>query len=153
NSLKNSTPICGSIRTITFISTNSNFSRRPMEKNSKFKPFYSKLEQYVKEGSIPPKYADIIEQFYLCYQEAISSAEGPADYHHDVFVTLLTLIKEQCQNPFDFQPYHALIRKPFDYYQFGLDLVKPLVDLPHSTVSGMDHLKHIADSLEKGENA
>lgn len=124
-----------------------------MEKNSKFKPFYSKLEQYVKEGSIPPKYADIIEQFYLCYQEAISSAEGPADYHHEVFVTLLTLIKEQCETPFDFQPYHALIRKPFDYYQFGLDLVKPLVDLPRSTINGMEHLKQIADSLERGENA
>ena len=124
-----------------------------MEKNSKFKPFYSKLEQYVKEGSIPPKYADIIEQFYLCYQEAISTAEGPPDYHNDVFVTLLRLIKEQSENPFDFQPYHSLIRKPFDHYQFGLDLVGPLVDLSKSTVSGREHLKQIADSLERGENA
>ena len=33
-----------------------------MEKNSKFKPFYSLLEQYVKEGSIPPKYGEIIRE-------------------------------------------------------------------------------------------
>ncbi|MBS0605240.1 MAG: 1-acyl-sn-glycerol-3-phosphate acyltransferase [Verrucomicrobia bacterium] len=123
-----------------------------MEKNSKFKPFFSKLEQYKKEGSIPPKYCDIIEKFYLCYQEAIASAEGPEDYHHEVFLSLLDLIKQQCREPYDFQPYHALIRKPFDYYQFGIDLVKPLVDLPHSTLSGQDNLKNIVASLEKGEN-
>lgn len=124
-----------------------------MEKNSKHNPFYVKLQEYVRQGSIPPKYADIIEQFYLCYQEAISSGKGPVDAHNVVFVTLLSLIKEQCEKPFDFQPYHQLIRKPFDYYQFGLDLVKPLVDLPHSTVSGMEHLEQIVKSLEKGENA
>lgn len=123
-----------------------------MEKNSKFEPFYSLLKRYIKDGAIPPKYGEIIEQFYLCYQEAISTAVGPADYHHEVFLTLLKLIKEQCQNPFDFQPYHALIRKPFDYYQFGIDLVKPLVDLPHSTVIGKDNLRQIATYLEKGDN-
>lgn len=132
---------------------NSNSTLRPMEKNSKFKPFFSKLKDYTTEGAIPPKYGEIIEKFYLCYQEAISSSEENTDTHNEVFLTLLHLIDQQCQNPFDFQPYHALIRKPFDYYQFGLDLVKPLVDLPHSTVKGLDHLKQIAGSLEKGENA
>ncbi len=124
-----------------------------MEKNSKFKPFYSKLEQYIAEGSIPPKHAAIIENFYLCFQEAISSAKEPTDDHHEVFLTLLNLIKEQCLNPFDFQPYHSLIRKPFDYYQFGIDLMKPLVDLSHSTLSGQENIKKIVASLEKGENA
>lgn len=121
-----------------------------MEKNSKFN---STLKQYVKEGAISPKFADILEKFYLGYQDAISSAEEPLDDHHELFLNLLVLIKEQCKNPFDFQPYHTLIRKPFDYYQFGIDLIKPLVDLPHSTVQGLDHLKEIAASLEKGENA
>lgn len=124
-----------------------------MEKNSKFEPFYTQLKLYVEEGAIPEKYASIIEKFYLCYQEAVSGAEKPTGDHHKIFLTLLTLIKEQCQNPFDFQPYHALIRKPFDYYQFGLDLVRPLVDLSRSTLSGMEHLEAIAKSLEKGENA
>jgi glycerol-3-phosphate O-acyltransferase len=124
-----------------------------MEKKSKFKSFFSKLEQYLKEGSIPAKYGDIIEKFYLCYQEAISGSGEPADHHDELFITLLSLIKQQSQNPFDFQPYHTQLRKPFDYYQFGQDLVSPLVDLPRSTLHGLDHLKEIAASLEKGENA
>jgi glycerol-3-phosphate O-acyltransferase len=124
-----------------------------MEKKSKFKSFLSTLEQAVREGSISPKYSTIIEKFYLCYQEAIS-AEGETTSNNDaLFLTLLQLIEQQCKTPFDFQPYHAMIRKPFDYYQFGIDLVSPLVDLPHSTVHGLDHLKQIAASLEKGENA
>ena len=124
-----------------------------MEKNSKFKPFFSKLEQYVKEGSISPKAGHILEKFYLGYQQAISSKEGPKDYHHEMFFNLLHLIKQQCLEPFVFQPYHEHMRKPFDYYQFGLDLLKPLVDMPHSFVLGLDHLKNIVSSLEKGENA
>ncbi len=63
---------------------------------------------------------------------------------------LLDLIKQQCHNPFQFQPYHAQIRSPYDYYAFGIDLVKPLVDLPHSTVSGLEHIKKINAALKKG---
>lgn len=124
-----------------------------MEKNSKFKPFYLKLEQYIQEGSIPPKYAHILEKFYLGYQQAISSQEGPADYHNEIFLNLLQLIKQQCLEPYVFQPYHEHIRTPFDYYQFGLDLLYPLVDMSRSSVSGLEHLKNIISSLEKGENA
>lgn len=120
-----------------------------MEKNSKSKRFFSTLKKYVEEGSIPSKCGSILENFYSCYLEATSNEED----HEALFLTLLDLIKQQCIHPFDFQPYHTLIRKPFDYYQFGLDLVKPLVDLSHSTLHGEDNLKHIAHSLAKGENA
>ncbi len=121
-----------------------------MAKNSTSNAFLTKLKEYAKEGSLPPKYADILEQFYLGYQQAVASQEGNYD---KPFFDLLELIKQQCLEPFIFQPYHQHLRKPFDYYQFGVDLVKPLVDMPNSSVQGLDHLKNIADSLERGENA
>lgn len=127
-----------------------NFIQQSMEKNSKFKSFFLKVEQYLKEGSIPPKYATILEKFYLGYQGAISSQ---SDSHERLFLNLLDLIKQQCLEPFTFQPFHQHLRKPFDYYQFGIDLVKPLVDMPNSTIQGLDHLKEIVSSLKKGENA
>lgn len=114
-----------------------------MEKNSKFK---SALEKSVQEGSVPPKYHDILTQFHLCYCQATGNS------HDQLFLTLLRLIEEQSRNPFSFKPYHTLIRSPFDYYQFGLDLIKPLVDLAHSSMHGVEHLKQIAEDLEKGEN-
>ena len=122
-----------------------------MEKNSKFKSFFSELEHCVKGGSIPPKYAHILEKFYQGYQQAISSHQGAEDSHLKIFFNLLESIKQQCIEPFVFQPYHEHIRKPFDYYQFGLDLILPLVDLPHSSVAGLEHLKNIVSSLEKGK--
>jgi glycerol-3-phosphate O-acyltransferase len=121
-----------------------------MEKNSIHNPFSLRLKQCTKEGSIPPKYADILEKFYVGYRRAVSC---DSDSHEKLFVDLLELIKQQCLEPFIFQPFHKHLRKPFDYYQFGVDLVKPLVDMPNSTVSGLDHLQQIAVSLEKGENA
>src|SRR5579863_3542705 len=136
----------------TCISTNSNSIQRPMEKKSKSKSFLSSLEQSIQAGSIPSKYGAIIEKFYLCYQEATSTKEEKTSDHDAVFLTLLQLIEQQCKTPFDFQPYHAMIRTPFDYYQFGLDLVKPLVDLPRSTIHGLDSLKQIAAALEKRDN-
>jgi glycerol-3-phosphate O-acyltransferase len=118
-----------------------------MEKNSKFKPFFSTLEKFIQEGSIPPKYGDILSTFYLGYQEAISSQN---EYHHELFINLLNLIRQQCLDPFVFQPYHEHLRTPFDYYQFGIDLVKPLID--HTSVHGLDHLQEVADCVEKGDN-
>jgi glycerol-3-phosphate O-acyltransferase len=32
------------------------------------------------------------------------------------------------QNQFTFQPYHKAIREPFDYYTFGQNYIRPLVD-------------------------
>jgi glycerol-3-phosphate O-acyltransferase len=114
------------------------------------KPFFSKLDRYVRVGSIPPKYGDILRKFYIGYQQAVSSQ---GDSHDKLFLDLLDLIKQQCLEPFVFQPFHKHLRKPFDYYQFGIEMVKPLVDMPNSSVHGLEDLKQIAASLEKGENA
>jgi glycerol-3-phosphate O-acyltransferase len=121
-----------------------------MEKNSKPNLFFSKIEEYLEEGSVPAKCGDILKKFYLGYQQAIPFQDHT---HIRLFLDLLDLIKNQCLEPFIFQPYHKHLRTPFDYYQFGIDLVKPLVDMPNSFVHGIEHLENIVASLEKGENA
>jgi glycerol-3-phosphate O-acyltransferase len=32
------------------------------------------------------------------------------------------------QSPFTFPPYHKALREPFDYYMFGQNYIRPLVD-------------------------
>ncbi|XP_062182098.1 glycerol-3-phosphate acyltransferase, chloroplastic-like [Phragmites australis] len=32
------------------------------------------------------------------------------------------------QNPFTFPPYHTAVREPFDYYMFGQNYIRPLID-------------------------
>jgi len=68
------------------------------------------------------------------------------------FDTFIELVKERFKTPFIFEPYHKKIRHPFDYYKFGIDFLRPLVDLPHSTVSGLIHLDYITTLIKKKEN-
>jgi glycerol-3-phosphate O-acyltransferase len=120
-----------------------------MGKNLK-SSFFAEVEKFSKEGAIPPKYVGILENFYQGYKKAVPTF-GQANER--VFFNLLDQIRQQCQEPFVFQPYHKQMRKPFDYYQFGIDLVEPLVDMSNSSVRGLEYLKEIIGSLEKGENA
>ncbi len=125
-----------------------------MEKNSKSDDlFLQKLDQYSQEGSIPSKYAEILKLFYAGYAKAIGAHGIPISHYNDLFGTYAQLIKDQCVEPYPFEPYHRAVRKPFDYYAFGLEIFKPLVDRQRSSVHGLDHLKTIVDSLSRGENA
>lgn len=108
------------------------------------------LEQANQEGIIPLKSLEILREFYLSYKQAVLHKTEVVE---PLFVTFLALIKQQTLHPFTFEPFHRLIRKPFDYYQFGLDLIELLVDTSHSSVAGLNHLKEITASLERGENA
>lgn len=59
---------------------------------------------------------------------------------------------EQMRQPFEFAPYHKLISAPFDYYAFGVDFFRPLVDKARSTLTGRDQLQRITTQLAAGEN-
>lgn len=114
--------------------------------------FQTQLQKYCKEGTIPLRSRDILQQFYSSYKEALTDSGKSMRDFEQLFVTFLELFKEQCLSPFSFQSYHEQIREPFDYYTFGVEILRPLVDMSHSSVSGNDHLKQIASYLDKGHN-
>jgi glycerol-3-phosphate O-acyltransferase len=89
---------------------------------------------------------ELLKDFYLGYHNVVPQK---AD---SLFITFLALIKEQTLSPFTFEPFHRQIRTPFDYYQFGLDLIRPLVDQPASSLRGLPYLAEIVSLIEKGEN-
>ncbi len=117
--------------------------------NSNFKDsFLVELEKALKENRIPNKYYQIILDFYQCYK----SAEKDNTEHEDIFFTFLQLVEAQIKEPFVFQNFHQMIQKPFDYYKFGLDFIKPLVDLSNSNVFGIENLNSMNKELSQGEN-
>jgi glycerol-3-phosphate O-acyltransferase len=108
--------------------------------------FYKELETL--SHQIPPKYHRLLMEFFDAYKRAVLSI-------HDSLPTLflyLLFIKQEIQSPFTFEPYHKKVRHPLDYYQFGIDFIKPLVDLPHSKIEGIEHLDKINRLLQKKEN-
>lgn len=102
------------------------------------------------KGKIPTKYYTIVVQFIECYLQAVGNKFPQATPHLLMF---LQLIVDQFKNPYSFEPYHRKIRHPIDYYRFSLDFIRPLIDMPHSTVWGLEHLDEIAKALKAGENA
>ncbi|MBY0528587.1 MAG: 1-acyl-sn-glycerol-3-phosphate acyltransferase [Rhabdochlamydiaceae bacterium] len=128
-----------------------------MEKNSTpsslFDMYWAKIKPYVRDPSIPEKYQELFRQFYEGYANALSSHGHHKEEHLDLFISLARMVREQCIEPFLFQPYHQKIRSPIDYYTFGLDFIRPLVEKEKSTVQGISHFKSLCSSLERGENA
>ncbi len=106
----------------------------------------------ISSKGFPQKYKKILNAFLESYQSVIAAHGGDLSAYIPLLDLFLSLIKDQLQTPYLFKPYHQAIRGPIDYYQFGIDFLKPLVDLPHSTVSGLEYLKMILSLLKKGEN-
>jgi glycerol-3-phosphate O-acyltransferase len=120
-----------------------------MEHNCSSNSFLSRLNAHKEQGMIPEKYLPILEEFYTSYAAAVRGT--PAD-PESIFHHLLTLIETQVQHPYKFEPFHASIRSPIDYYQFGLDLIGPLIEYVHSSLAGLKSLDEIQSKLKNKEN-
>jgi len=109
------------------------------------------LEKLKNKKFIPPKYKKILEDFYFSYQSAASNI-SPNKNYSKIFETLIDIIEKQIKTPYTFSPYHKKIRKPFDYYSFGIEFLKPLVDIKNSKLLGSENLKEIEKKLLNNEN-
>lgn len=94
---------------------------------------------------LPKKFEKILAKFFECYKEAAGGDDS-------ILNQFIQLVGKQLEHPFTFEPYHKKVRHPIDYYKFGLDFIRPLVDLPHSSVHGLDVLDKIDQQLKSKEN-
>lgn len=111
------------------------------------------LNAHIRTLSIPEKYAALLREFFESYAQALDQHHIPMQDYVHLFIDYMDRVHEQCLEPFLFQPYHERIRHPFDYYQFGLEILKPLIEKERSSILGVEHLKDIETSLAKGHNA
>lgn len=93
----------------------------------------------------------LLLDFYQSYSKA-TAAYHDKDKINALFKTLLTLILEQMRSPRTFDVFHQSIRSPFDYYQFGLDFIRPLIDFEHSKISGDAIWNQIDKQIENKNN-
>jgi glycerol-3-phosphate O-acyltransferase len=115
------------------------------------KIFLDKLNDYCKMGLIKENFCNILKEFYFSYKTAIKNRSHKNDSLKN-FTTFLDIVKEQTKNPHKFSHYHKKIRKPFDYYLFGIQFLKPLIDIKNSHLLGIENLKKIKSQLETREN-
>lgn len=113
--------------------------------------FTSKLNAYLEKGLINSKLKTLIQGFHQSYERALihSSEQGK---HEDLFELLVDLAVKAISHPHSFSIFHRSVRQPFDYYQFGIDFIRPFINFQHSEVFGMDSIKSIQAQLKKKEN-
>lgn len=102
----------------------------------------------LQQTELPKKYLSILTKFHHNYSQALEkeNREVPS------LTPFLKLVLKGIQNPPSFPLFHQKVRKPFDYYQFGLDLISPLVVLEESKVFGLENLNKVNEYKEKGGN-
>jgi glycerol-3-phosphate O-acyltransferase len=113
--------------------------------------FLSQLDAYLEKGLIHAKLHHIIRDFYGNYRRA-STQLPDSEKREQAFELLIKLIIEQMRHPHQFSIFHRCIREPFDYYQFGIDFIRPFIDFTRSKIVGLDVLHSIQAQLMKGEN-
>ncbi|HVT48680.1 MAG TPA: 1-acyl-sn-glycerol-3-phosphate acyltransferase [Vicinamibacterales bacterium] len=102
--------------------------------------------------SVDARYRAIIADFFHGYLAATADAPGTAAARDRLVTQYLDLLADQFERPFTFAPYHEHITAPFDYYTFGIEFLRPLVDETRSSVRGLDELARAAEALARGEN-
>ncbi|XP_052171370.1 glycerol-3-phosphate acyltransferase, chloroplastic-like isoform X2 [Diospyros lotus] len=64
----------------------------------------------------------------------------------------LDRIFKDVEEPFVFSSYHRAIREPFDYYMFGQNYIRPLIDFKNSYVGNISLFYEMEKKLQQGHN-
>lgn len=124
-----------------------------MEKNSNCEsPFYVKLREYVDQKWLSASVARDATSFYESCKQTLLSAGKPMEPQEPVFDEYLDMLKDQEKEPFAFEPFHKAVVSPRDYYSFGLNFFRPLMDESKSTIVKEHNLKKVDEAIARGEN-
>lgn len=114
--------------------------------------FISSLNAAYQEGAINDKIRTTFLQLYNSYSQSIIQDGLSMDEHEHVFESLLMLVKKQLSYPYIFESFHHRITAPYNYFQFGIEFIRPLVDKKRSRVLHSNNLKAMEKQLKAGEN-
>lgn len=98
------------------------------------------------------KYQQTLNEVAAAYRVVVAEAGLPPETADRLLGSFVWCLGEHLRHPFEFEPYHRLITEPFDYYTFGVEFFRPLVDKSRSTLTGLDVLQRIAAQLAAGDN-
>lgn len=114
--------------------------------------FKARVDECIKKGEIPDSIGTILRKFYDSYYEAVTANGHEIEEYLPILNIFVDLVVEGLKNPPAFDAYHEKITEPFDYYHFGLDLLRPLVIFESSRVMHAERLETISQQLAQGHN-
>lgn len=114
--------------------------------------FLEELKLAKENRVISEEIEQTLSNFFFSYKKTIQENGKNVEEFVPLLLTFLKLVIEQLKTPYHFDFYHQAIRTPFDYYQFGLDFLHPLIIFKHSKVLGKENLDRILHQLANQEN-
>ncbi|KAL2619872.1 hypothetical protein R1flu_000077 [Riccia fluitans] len=93
-------------------------------------------------------------ELYYNYRDAVikSGVENAVETAVKIIATVLDRIIFQFEEPYTFPSYHKRILEPYDYYRFGQNYIRPLVDLRNSYMGNIAIFDQIENQLKQGHN-
>lgn len=110
------------------------------------------LDHTYQQGTMPHKLYAILKDFHNSYLKAVLTSGCSSDTGEQLFRQLVELACQHIEHPHFFHIFHRSLRAPFDYYQFGLDFIRPLIDFKRSAVLGLNYVDQMIDQLQRQEN-
>ncbi|PKI45375.1 hypothetical protein CRG98_034180, partial [Punica granatum] len=90
----------------------------------------SGIRKEAKVGTLSPNMAAAMEELFHNYKNAVLQSGIPNV--DEVVLSNMSVCLDRVlldvEEPFVFSPYHKALRKPFDYYMFGQNYIRPLID-------------------------
>ncbi|CAL1399426.1 unnamed protein product [Linum trigynum] len=114
----------------------------------------SGIRKDAEAGRLPSTVAEGMEELYHNYRKAVLQSGHPkaSDIVLSNMCLALDRILVDVEDPFVFPPYHKALREPFDYYQFGQNYIRPLIDFRNSYVGNISIFSDMEEKLQQGHN-
>ncbi|XVF13682.1 hypothetical protein REPUB_Repub08aG0228900 [Reevesia pubescens] len=142
-------------------STGTSGIRRPEVEHSRTflearseKELLSGIRKEVEAGRLPPNVAAGMEELYQNYRNAVFQSGDPTAV--EIVLSNMAVAFDRMlldvEDPFVFEPHHKALREPFDYYMFGQNYIRPLIDFRNSYVGNLSLFYEIEEKLKQGHN-
>ncbi|KAL4199516.1 hypothetical protein AMTRI_Chr03g51530 [Amborella trichopoda] len=113
-----------------------------------------RIKKEKEANRLPENVAAVMEELYHNYRDAVFQS-GNSRAHEIVLTNMASafdLILLDIEKPFTFPPFHKAIREPFDYYAFGQNYIRPLIDFRESYVGNISLFSDVEEKIKQGHN-
>lgn len=112
------------------------------------------MRKEIEAKQLPASAAAAMEEVYRNYHDAVLNSGVPnaKEIVLSNMAATFDRILLQYEDPFTFPSYHKAIRDPFDYYTFGQNYIRPLIDFRNSYVGNLAYFGEMDKQLKQGNN-
>lgn len=119
------------------------------------KEFFGALQKGVDSGKLPKPLYAAFEDFYNNYKQTVLNSDAP-DASPELVARVMGSIADRTFNqfldPYTFPSYHTRLLEPYDYYKFGQNYVRTLINFNKSVVGHLERFQKVQEQLDAGDN-